>query len=230
MPEAEVYAVSSNATESISKRSLEDQATDLLRARIVAGDLPLGERLVETALAQRYELSRGTVRAALRRLVNEGLVRQVPYAGYRVIDFSEHDLWELYTLRATLESLAARLAASAISEDGAIPLRDAFDELVRVSDQGDRMAVNRCDHELHLVIVGLSGNERLMQHYTRVENQFRAYIALSNEAVDPREVSECHRELVESICCGQAERAARLAEANITPLAPAGTASAAGDR
>ena len=50
-------------------------------------------------------LSRGTIRAALRRLIEEGLVCHVPYTGYQVIDLSDHDLWELYTLRGALESL-----------------------------------------------------------------------------------------------------------------------------
>jgi DNA-binding GntR family transcriptional regulator len=51
----------------------------------------------------------------------------------------------------------------------------------------------------------------------RVENQFRVYIALSNRELDAREICESHRELVESICAGDAELAERLAAANIVP-------------
>lgn len=206
------------SADSITKRSLEAQATDLVRSRIVSGDLGLGERLVETALAERYGLSRGTIRAALRRLVDEGLVRQVPYAGYRVVDFSDHDLWELYTLRGALEALGARLAAEHISEAGREQLRAAFDALEAAAGSRDPVEANRRDHELHLLIIRLSGNERLVQHYARVENQVRAYIALANRAADSRDICESHRELVESIRAGDAERAGRLAEANISPL------------
>ena len=213
--------------DSITKRSLEAQATDLVRRRIVSGDLGLGERLVETALAERYGLSRGTIRAALRRLVDEGLVRQVPYAGYRVVDFSDHDLWELYTLRGALEALGARLAAGRITGDGREQLRAAFDALVAAASADDQSESNRCDHELHLLIIRLSGNERLVQHYARVANQVRAYISLANRAVDSQEICESHRELVESICAGDAERAGRLAEANVTFLSgPASTGDA----
>lgn len=204
--------------DTITKRSLEAQATDLVRRRIVSGDLGLGERLVETALAERYGLSRGTIRAALRRLVDEGLVRQVPYAGYRVVDFSDHDLWELYTLRGALEALGARLAASRITADGREQLWSAFKALVAAASADDQAEANRCDHELHLLIIRLSGNERLVQHYARVENQVRAYISLANRAADSQEICESHRELVESICAGDAERAGRLAEANVTFL------------
>ncbi len=204
--------------DTITKRSLEAQATDLVRRRIVSGDLGLGERLVETALAERYGLSRGTIRAALRRLVDEGLVRQVPYAGYRVVDFSDHDLWELYTLRGALEALGARLAAGRITADGREQLRSAFNALVAAAGADDQAEANRCDHELHLLIIRLSGNERLVQHYARVENQVRAYISLANRAADSHEICESHRELVESICAGDAERAGRLGEANVTFL------------
>jgi DNA-binding GntR family transcriptional regulator len=214
--------MSEEMDEPIARRSLEEQTTTVLRRRIVDGDLALGERLVETALAQRYNLSRGTIRAALRRLVEEGLVRQVPYAGYRVIDFSEHDLWELYTLRGTLERLGARLAAERISEAGARQLRAAFAELMEAARANDAVAANRCDHALHTLIVRLAGHERLAQHYARVENQFRAYIALSNRGLGADEIGESHRGLVEAICNGDAGGAERLAEANIVPPAMAG--------
>ncbi len=210
--------MTSGDVDTITKRSLEAQATDLVRRRIVSGDLGLGERLVETALAERYGLSRGTIRAALRRLVDEGLVCQVPYAGYRVVDFSEHDLRELYTLRGALEALGARLTAGWITTEGREQLRAAFEALSAAASTDDQAEANRCDHELHLLIIRLSGNERLVQHYARVENQVRAYISLANRTVDSHEICESHRELVESICAGDTERAGRLAEANVTFL------------
>ncbi len=224
--------MSIESVDSITRLSLEAQATDLIRRRIVSGDLGLGERLVETALAERYGLSRGTIRAALRRLVDEGLVRQMPYSGYRVVDFSDHDLWELYTLRGALETLGARLAAERITADGRKQLRAAFDTLLAAAQRADPSEANRRDHELHLLIIRLSGNERLVQHYARVENQIRAYISLANRLEDPHDICESHRELVETICSGDVERAGRLAQANVIPLsgqAAAGTTGAEDD-
>lgn len=204
-------------TETIDKRSLESQATDLLRRQIVGGELRAGERLLETAIAERCGLSRGTIRSALRRLIEEGLVCHVPYTGYQVIDLSEHDLWELYTLRAALEGLGTRLAASRIDARGIGQLRAAFAQLLAAAEADDHERADRLDRELHKLIIRLSGHERLLQHYLRVENQFRVYIALSNREVDAGEICESHRALVESICSGDAERAASLASANIVP-------------
>jgi DNA-binding GntR family transcriptional regulator len=207
----------SAVTETIDKRSLEAQAADLLRRQILQGQLRAGERLLETPLAERYGLSRGTIRAALRRLIEEGLVCHVPYTGYQVIDFSDHDLWELYTLRAALESLGTRLAALRIDEHGIRELRAAFAQLAAAADCEDQQAADRLDRELHNLIIRLSGHERLLQHYVRVENQFRVYIALSNRELAAREICESHRELIDSICAGDAERAEKLARANILP-------------
>lgn len=202
-------------TETINKRSLESQATDLLRRQIVRGELKAGERLLETAIADRYSLSRGTIRAALRRLIEEGLVCHVPYTGYQVIDLNDQDLWELYTLRGALESLAARLAAIRIDASGITQLRAVFAELMAAAESEDHERADRLDRELHKLIVRLSGHERLLQHYVRVQNQFSVYIALSNRELDAREICESHRELIQSICAGDAERAERLASANI---------------
>ena len=203
--------------ETIDKRSLESQAADLLRRLIVRGELRAGERLVEIPLADRFALSRGTIRAALRRLIEEGLVCHVPYTGYQVIDLSDQDLWELYTLRGALESLGTRLAAMRIDAEGVRQLRAAFSQLLAAAESSDHERADLLDRELHKLIIHLSGHERLLQHYLRVQNQFRVYIALSNREVDAREICESHRELVESICAGDADRAARLAGANILP-------------
>lgn len=210
-------ATQDTVSETINRQSLEAQAADLLRRQILRGELRAGERLLETPIAARFALSRGTIRAALRRLIEEGLVCHVPYTGYQVIDFSDHDLWELYTLRGALESLGTRLAALRIDEYGISQLRAAFAQLMAAAESQDHEGADRLDRELHKLIIRLSGHERLLQHYVRVENQFRVYIALSNREVDAREICESHRELVESICAGDADRAERLARANIVP-------------
>lgn len=210
-------AAEDRVTETINKQSLEAQAADLLRRQILRGGLRAGERLLETPLAERYGLSRGTIRAALRRLIEEGLVCHVPYTGYQVIEFSHQDLWELYTLRGALESLGTRLTALRIDAHGIGQLRAAFEELMAAAESQDHERADRLDRELHKLIVTLSGHERLLQHYVRVENQFRVYIALSNREVDAREICESHRELVDSICAGDADRAEKLARANIVP-------------
>ena len=55
----------------INKQSLEEQATDYLREKIVNGEMEQGEKIVESTLAKDLELSRSTVRMALNTLSHE---------------------------------------------------------------------------------------------------------------------------------------------------------------
>lgn len=82
-----------------------------LRALIVSGELPPGERLAELALVERLGVSRTPVRAALLKLQDEGLLEPIPGGGFAVKAFSEADVRDAIEVRGTLEGLAARLAA-----------------------------------------------------------------------------------------------------------------------
>ncbi|HUF91581.1 MAG TPA: GntR family transcriptional regulator, partial [Candidatus Limnocylindria bacterium] len=67
------------------------QAADALRERIVSGAFLPGERLTEEALADLLSISRGTVRSALQKLTFEGLVKQMPYRGWKVPRLTAQD-------------------------------------------------------------------------------------------------------------------------------------------
>ncbi|MBL8581088.1 MAG: winged helix-turn-helix transcriptional regulator [Rhizobiaceae bacterium] len=60
------------------------RAADTLRARILAGELPAGTALLESALAASLDISRNTLREALRQLLHEGLIEQALYRGAAV--------------------------------------------------------------------------------------------------------------------------------------------------
>lgn len=198
-----------------TRESLEEQATSILRRRIVEGNIGIGERLLESAAAAEFGVSRGTVRAAFRRLIDEGLVRHVPYSGYRVFEFSAHDIWEIETLRSTLEGLGARLAAENLKADDASALDRAFERIVAAAAQDEHQAASRLDFELHALIMNGSGNCRLIEHYNRVANQFRMYIALSNQSVSAQAIAESHRDLIEAIRAGDAALAESLVRENV---------------
>jgi GntR family transcriptional regulator of vanillate catabolism len=82
-----------------------------LRESIIAGELGSGERVPELALVERLGVSRTPVRAALQRLQEEGLLEALPGGGFAVRGFEEADIHDAIEVRATMEALAARLAA-----------------------------------------------------------------------------------------------------------------------
>jgi DNA-binding GntR family transcriptional regulator len=197
--------------EKLDRRSLDHRAADILRDRILSGELPPGHRLVETALAERLEISRGTLRAALRALTHEGLVTQVAYTKWMVPELSPEDAWELYTLRGSLEGLAARLVAERQRPESIAAVQFAFDRLVAAVAAESHSDVAEADAGLHKTIVTAARHRRLLDQYQLLEQQVRHYIVWSNAMiVDLHQMVPAHEPLVAAIVAGDVETAARL--------------------
>jgi DNA-binding GntR family transcriptional regulator len=196
----------------IQKRSAEAQATDALREQILRGGARPGSRLTEIGLSQQLGLSRSTIRTALQRLANEGLVVQEPYTDWQVASLSGADAWELYTLRASLEALGTGLAVATLTQEGQQMIVGALDALVQACRTGDRVAIADQDLGFHGTIVELSGHRRLRDHYRLVRQQIRLYIAWSDAIMpDVDAIIETHRWLADAILQRDADRAATLA-------------------
>ncbi len=201
----------------VEKQSLNQAAADRLRQAIVIGDIAPGTRLVEVALANHLHLSRGTIRSALHALVGEGLIVQRPYVGWEVASLTSTDAWELYTLRAALEALAARLAAENDDPAKRHMLETALRALKSAASANDAKAVTDADLSLHKTIVILSGHRRLLDQYALVEQQVRMYIASTNALLQNRQmVVQEHAPLVRAVQKGDAKAAERLAREHST--------------
>jgi DNA-binding GntR family transcriptional regulator len=129
-----------------------------LREAIVGGHFQPNERLVEADLVRFLEAGRTTVRAALVRLDQEGLVTREPNRGARVRLVSAQEALEIEEVRAALEQLAVRRAAQEISEAGLDQLRGDLEEMeARVAD-GDPLAYSELNARFHDRIWSIAGN------------------------------------------------------------------------
>ncbi|MER9445638.1 GntR family transcriptional regulator [Mesorhizobium sp. M0340] len=204
----------------VHKRSTEAQAADRLREAIISGDIPLGARLTELLVSEQVGVSRGTIRTAFHQLVQEGLLVQVPYTGWTVMTLSANDAWELYTLRASLESLASRLVASRLksdvrSEEIAKTLASTFTRLKVACEKGNKTLIAREDMHLHRTIVSLSHHGRLIDQYSRIEHQVRIYIRSSDALVpESADIIAQHEPIIDSLLRGDEEGAVRAAAAH----------------
>jgi DNA-binding GntR family transcriptional regulator len=200
----------------IERRSAEVQALDSLRTAIVTGELGPGARLTEMALAAQLGTSRATIRTALHHLVAEGLAVQVPYTGWMVTSLTADDAWELVTLRAGFESLAARLAAERATPESMIAIEAAFEDLAISARSRKTAAATAADLAFHRAIVAASGHDRLGEHYRRVAQQISIVIASSNALMsDPALLVAQHQPLYDAIRSGRAKRAAELARRHV---------------
>jgi DNA-binding GntR family transcriptional regulator len=202
----------------LDRRSLDWRAADVLREQILTGKLAPGQRVTETALAAQLEVSRGTLRAALRALAHEGLIQQVAYTKWMLPEFSQTDAWELYTLRGTLEGMAARLAAQHRTGNCVVMLNAAFERLVSAVRSKRHARVAEADLALHKTIVSITGHQRLIDQYRLLEQQVRHYIVCSNALImDLNQIVSEHEPIVEAIIAGDPDVAERLAHDHNAP-------------
>jgi len=192
--------------------SLESEIGGALRASILDGSLAPGSRLIELELATRFNVSQGTIRAALKFLQAEGLVEYRPRRGNFVITVEKADIYEISLLRDSLESLGARLAAKRIDDKGRKALEALLQAMRAAAQTGNRARLIELDFDFHRTVIELSGHRRLMEIYNRLEGQTRMFLRLTDKFYsDPLDIIELHEPLVTAICKGDADAAFQLA-------------------
>jgi len=165
-------------TGTLRRVSVVDELTGVLRDRILDGDLTPGTPLRETDLAQAYAVSRHTLRAALRELAVEGLVRIEPNRGASVARLDEADIQCLYELRAALELEAAHLALE--RHDGRLP-REVVDAVARLTEtcRGSSPswhAVAAAHATVHGAIVSAAGSRRIEASYAALARELQLFL------------------------------------------------------
>ena len=81
-----------------------------LKQDIIRGVFKPGEKLLMSALKERYDLGVGPLREALSQLVAEKLVVAISQKGYRVAPMSLEEMRDIYDARANLEAMIVGLA------------------------------------------------------------------------------------------------------------------------
>ncbi|GHA08645.1 GntR family transcriptional regulator [Streptomyces tauricus] len=195
--------------------SLRQHVYDTLRRRIVEAELRPGQRLVERDLATELEVSRIPLREALRLLAADGLVLLVPHRGALVAPFTPADVRDLFDVRESLESLAARLAAERTDRAGLLRLAARLDSARAATRDGDRDAIAAANSGFHNDIVELADNPLLTGLMRPLEARTHWLFRLTAQRDTAQQCSE-HEELYEAIAAGHGDRAASLAHDHIT--------------
>lgn len=104
--------------------TLTAKITASLRENIITGAIASGAKLSEPKLAGEFQVSRGPIREAIRRLEAMGLVRHIAHEGVRVITLSLNEVIDIYHVREALEGKAAALAARNMRDEEIATLRE----------------------------------------------------------------------------------------------------------
>ena len=141
----------------------EDLHTEL-RRRLIAGHYDPGAKLREEHVASEFGISRTPVRAAIQRLVTEGLLQAAPNRGAIVSEWRESDTEEIFELRVLAEGQAAAWATRNITHDQ-LDRMDALNAriaaAVRDKPRADLDEVQSANLEFHMMLYEACGSARL---------------------------------------------------------------------
>lgn len=152
----------------VKPRSIGDQIADAIASDIIHGRLPAGQKLQETELAKRFNVSRGPVREALDLLERNMLVNIKPRSFTEVNTLSVKVFSELFDIRRHMMGLAASYAARNRTETEMAELKATLKRLEPIYHENadDYMATLAPNNELWNFIYVLS-HSRVIRQATR---------------------------------------------------------------
>lgn len=190
-----------------------------LKKAILDGELKAGQRLMETAIAEKLGVSRTPVREAIRKLEKEKFVKMIPRKGAYVTELTLDDMMEVLEIRVVLEGLSAKLAARKIDEKSKEKLKDNVEKFKKALNQMDRKALVKLDDEFHNIIYEATDNDKLIEMISDLHDQFQrfrlTYFTEFNEYLDSQTF---HVDIYESIIEGKPILAEEKAKKHIEDL------------
>jgi len=200
----------------ITQESLKSQIIKALWQLIIEGKILPNEPLREVQLAELLNISRTPLREALQQLEWEGIVVSEPRKGYRLAQFSEADIYEIYPLRAKLESFALELSG--------VPDKKVLDELNKINrriiNSKSPKEIVELDESWHLLLISNCTNQRLLKMIKTLHRQSQryeyAYMAM-NTTVEKS--GNQHENIILQLQKGELQKATELlAENNLVGM------------
>lgn len=200
---------------SIVVRNLSDQLVELVRDRILSGEVTADLPIRQDALAAELGVSKIPLREALTRLEQEGLIRSQANRGFFVRPLSTQEAEEVYALRLRLEPDAVALAAEQAKDDEQAVARQALAELDRVTDARGE-SVGAFNRAFHLALVRPAAQPITFSIIERLHILSERYVRkhLEPSGRDERAIDE-HRSMLERWLARDGRTAASLTRTHI---------------
>jgi DNA-binding GntR family transcriptional regulator len=191
----------------INQESLKNQIINALWQLIIDNKIKPNDPLREIHLAELLNISRTPLREALQELEWEGIVVSEPRKGFRLANFSEADILEIYTLRSKLESYALELTG--------IPSKKNIDELININIKMLKTKSFKhrveLDERWHLLMISNCPNGRLLKMIKILHRQSKryeyAYMNMNNTSENS--ISQ-HEKIIFHLQKGQLQKAVVL--------------------
>lgn len=202
----------------LTKTNLREQALASLRTAITSGQIPPKTQMVETDLSDQLQISRGTLREAMRQLQQEGLLVAGSRGRLYVRRLGPKEIADIFAVRAALEGLAAGILAAQPDRAAATEeLRGLLRTMARAADELDLEGRIESDLAFHRTMCRLTDNESLLHTWQGLEGSIRMSImfAGTTRAIGNMDVPQ-HDAIVDAIASGDGPAAHRAVQEHMT--------------
>ena len=184
----------------MESRPIREIAYEVLKHAIITGEIPAGERIVETDYAERLHISRTPLREALRKLERDGLVEYVLRRGVVVRAFTIADVEEIYTIRNALEMLTLPAIVKNATEEDIAALKEHLREMDEVMAHGDIETLSPMARAFHSQLTGLCRQNRILRVIEGQDEFITRFSAMAIRQENRRtQAHEEHYKLVEFV-------------------------------
>lgn len=196
-----------------------DELYKRLKKQIVMSELQPGQQLVELELAGTLGCSQSTVREALLRLQEDGLIQRQGYRGTTVSPISPVESEIFLELRRMLEMRAARLSLEHLTDTKLGILRGIVDAMEQAAQADDGYALFEKDLEFHMQLFEIANLPALTPVLMRcsVVNH-RNKIAQSGNRRALLETAQRHRNIIAALQAGDADIAAEIVGHHVSSI------------
>ncbi len=181
--------------------NLDQKAYSILKDMIMERKLLPGQKIPQEKLARDLGISRTPLISALKFLEQEKLVESVPRRGFFVRLFSKEEMVYIFELREVLEGLAARRAASKISDSQITELGGFFKKFIKQKNICDFKAYAREDRRFHNFVIDVGAKEFLKSILLTTNIISFSYQVLESEGLirPPNETIREHLAVIQAI-------------------------------
>lgn len=200
----------------MESRPIREIAYEVLKRAIITGEIPAGERIVETDYADRLHISRTPLREALRKLERDGLVEYVLRRGVVVRAFTIADVEEIYTIRNALEMLTLPAIIEKATAEDIASLKQKLAEMDEVEARGDIETLSPMARAFHAQLTGICGQNRILRVIEGQDEYIKRFSAMAIRQENRRtQAQEEHHRLVEYVEKRDLERLQKLMNKHI---------------
>lgn len=204
--------------QAIRRSTLAEEVTHQVRRAIISGQIPEGSAVSELQLASQLHVSRVPVREALSELEHAGIVLFDHRGRCQVRQFTPDDFQQVLSLRLTLETMSARLAAENATPEDIAMLKANMQAL---ETEADVTNISHLDVQFHDLIMQAAHHERLLVCWKTVNTQFEVLLAKAHRWQRDHDIPVSgnalrgHRPIFKAISGGHADKAAQQMEKHI---------------